>query len=482
MLTNESKKIIGRVLALVLSVTFAGVTLSTQNSMAQNKGVLFSKDAPEESEYESSISEYRVEKSKRNKELAEEKLKTKMEQDKIKELRRQLRRDREIQEEMIAESKRYKLDSGYVVQKDIPEYEEIERPLYQKKLEREARNKKVAEQRTQQAMIEEQERQIRIEQKREEERLAQIEAEQKKYSLPKGYVVTKDVPEETEKSDELYQLRLKKQKAANERAQQKREESIKRKMEAREERMTVKESREAARQKKIDEWKDKKRMKQLEKERKASARENNKIKKEEYGEYTLGKDDVITISVRRHPEFSGAFPLGPNGKIQYPFVGDIDLGYLTKSEAREKITDILSVYVTSPEVDITITAYNSKTVYVLGSVAGPGKYSMRAEFMPVREALLAAGLPRENITALRRAVIVRPMPEGKAITKKVNLLDMLYNGNLKLNYDLRSGDIVYVPATVLFKVTTVLDQVLNPAFKATSIYDDVQDVRDDERF
>ncbi len=197
-----------------------------------------------------------------------------------------------------------------------------------------------------------------------------------------------------------------------------------------------------------------------------------KIKKEEYEEYkyTLGKDDVIDINVRRHPEFSGRFPVGPNGKIQYPFVGDIELAGLTKTETTEMITELLSEFITVPEVDLTIVAYNSKIVYVLGMVGRPGKYSMRSEFMPVRDAVMAAGLPRENITALRRAVIIRPLEDGQVLVKNVNLLRLLYNGKLELNYDLRSEDIVYLPSTALYKVSTVLGQVVSPFFKSSAAY------------
>ena len=214
-------------------------------------------------------------------------------------------------------------------------------------------------------------------------------------------------------------------------------------------------------------------------------KKQNEIKKEEYtGEYTLGKDDVIKINVRRHPEFSGTFPIGANGKIQYPFIGDIKLSELTKTEAVAKLSLTLSVYVENPEVDITIIEYNSKVIYVVGMVARPGRYSMRAEFMPVREAVMDAGLPRENIASLRRAVIIRPMEGDKPIVRKVNLLNLLYRGKLKINYDLKSGDIVYLPSTALYKVSTVLSQIVAPFYQTSSAYNVWEEdvlYRDEER-
>jgi polysaccharide export outer membrane protein len=202
----------------------------------------------------------------------------------------------------------------------------------------------------------------------------------------------------------------------------------------------------------------------------AQKKYENRIKKEEYGEYTLGQDDIIDISVRRHTEFSGRFTVGVNGRIQYPFVGDIELTGLTKTEAVEKVKDVLAQYIESPEVDITIVEYNSKVVYMVGQVARPGRYSMRAQFMPVREAVLVAGLPRENIASLRRAIIIRPLENGKTVVKKINLLSLLYDGKLELNYDLRSGDIVYLPSTALYKVSTIMEQIVSPFFQSSSAY------------
>jgi protein involved in polysaccharide export with SLBB domain len=103
--------------------------------------------------------------------------------------------------------------------------------------------------------------------------------------------------------------------------------------------------------------------------------------------YTLGPDDAVEITIMRHPEFSGVYPINQEGKLQYKFVGDIDVIGLTKQELEEKIRNAVSVYVNSPQVNVTVTEYRSKYFYVLGEVGAPGKYYMRAESIPVREAV-----------------------------------------------------------------------------------------------
>jgi polysaccharide export outer membrane protein len=183
--------------------------------------------------------------------------------------------------------------------------------------------------------------------------------------------------------------------------------------------------------------------------------------------YTLGPDDVIMIDVMRHPEFSGAFPVNQEGKIQYKFVGDMDVSGLTKAELENNLKKAISTYVNSPEVSVTITEYRSKYFYVLGEVAAPGKYYMRAEKMPVREAVFEAGLPTTS-AAMRKCRIISPSYKGSGKVRKVDLYAVLYGGNLKKNLVMNPGDILYVPSTVMAKVIRVISPVTSTAGVAAS--------------
>ncbi|HTZ11293.1 MAG TPA: polysaccharide biosynthesis/export family protein [Candidatus Margulisiibacteriota bacterium] len=174
--------------------------------------------------------------------------------------------------------------------------------------------------------------------------------------------------------------------------------------------------------------------------------------------YTLGPEDVVQIEVMRHPEFSGTYPINVEGKLQYKFVGDIDVDGLTKKELEDKIAGALSKYVVSPEVNVTVIEYKSKVIYVLGEVASPGKYYMRAESIPIREAVIQAGLPLQS-AALRKCRIVTPTKKGLAKVKFVDLYAVLYGGRLNYNINLYAGDVLYVPCTIMAKVIRVISPV-----------------------
>jgi polysaccharide export outer membrane protein len=183
--------------------------------------------------------------------------------------------------------------------------------------------------------------------------------------------------------------------------------------------------------------------------------------------YTLGAEDVIQVDVQRHPEFSGIFPVNLDGKIQYKFAGDIEVTGLNKKELEDKIKNTISVYIINPDVTVTILDYKSKVIYVLGEVGQPGKYFMRAESMPVREAAVLAGLPTLS-AAMRRCQLITPDKSGKAKIKYVDLYSLLYGGDLTKNIDMHAGDVLYVPATVMAKVMRIISPVTQPVIQAGS--------------
>lgn len=183
--------------------------------------------------------------------------------------------------------------------------------------------------------------------------------------------------------------------------------------------------------------------------------------------YTLGNQDVLQITVRNQPEFSGQFVIGPDGKIQFTFVGDIEAAGLTKGQLKERLIKELDRFVKVPEVSIAITAYNSKNIYVLGEVTRPGQYPMKGDNLFLRDAIVAAGLPTRE-AALRRVYIIK-FDAGKLIPKKVDLFALLYKGKMKDNLNLVPGDIVVVPSTVPSEINRALNTLLQPVFNAAAV-------------
>ena len=185
------------------------------------------------------------------------------------------------------------------------------------------------------------------------------------------------------------------------------------------------------------------------------------------GPYTLGRDDVVHIAVQGQPEFTSTYVIGPDGSIQYGFLGDVKADGLTKEQLRDVLVERLKKFVRVPTVQVTILGFNSKAGHILGNVARPGKYAMRGDSIKIRDAVIAAGFVTEH-TALSRVLVIKSDPKDPTV-RTFNLKNVLYKGKMKDNIDLVTGDIVVVPETVWGVLTGFVNSLTNPASKAGTV-------------
>jgi len=74
-------------------------------------------------------------------------------------------------------------------------------------------------------------------------------------------------------------------------------------------------------------------------------------------EYILQPGDIISINVVEHPEFSGRNKIRPDGRINYPVIGEIDVASLTCAQLVKIMQGKLSSYVNNPVVSVSIEEY-----------------------------------------------------------------------------------------------------------------------------
>lgn len=193
----------------------------------------------------------------------------------------------------------------------------------------------------------------------------------------------------------------------------------------------------------------------------------------EGSDYTLGIDDVVTIVVRNQPDFSGRFVVDPEGNIQYNFVGGVKALGKTKDELKADITEELKQFIRYPEVAVMISQYNSKFIYVFGYVNSQGKFAMKGDHITVKEAIVAAGLPRED-GSMKRVYVIRPSnltPDGKAASKKVNLKDLIIKGNSVEDFVLEPGDTIVVHQKYFDRFVNTLSKLVGPIYQSARLYE-----------
>ena len=98
-------------------------------------------------------------------------------------------------------------------------------------------------------------------------------------------------------------------------------------------------------------------------------------------EYRIGPLDMVQVVVWEHPELTSPMgqyqPAGQkvttDGKLFYPYAGEIQAAGLTAQELRAEITKRLSDKILNdPQVDVRVTGYHSRKAFVTGAVNRPG--------------------------------------------------------------------------------------------------------------
>ena len=161
------------------------------------------------------------------------------------------------------------------------------------------------------------------------------------------------------------------------------------------------------------------------------------------GEYIIGPEDMLQITVWKNDTLSRVLPVRPDGKISLPLLHDIQAAGLTPMQLRDKIANALSEFMPNPEVAVTVSDVRSYRVSVLGEVQKPGQLQLKAD-TTVLEAIALAGGFRDfaspgKITILRK--------DSKGATQKIpfNYNRVVKNNRSEDNVILKSGDVVVVP-------------------------------------
>lgn len=129
--------------------------------------------------------------------------------------------------------------------------------------------------------------------------------------------------------------------------------------------------------------------------------------------------------------------LDSKGEIDFPVLGKIKLGGLTRTEAVKELTSKLSVYVQDPVVNLRIMNFK---VSVFGEVSKPGSFGVTSERITFLEALSKAG--DLTIYGKRNNILLIREVDGKRITKRIDLTSADF---VKSEfYYLKQNDIIYV--------------------------------------
>jgi polysaccharide export outer membrane protein len=179
--------------------------------------------------------------------------------------------------------------------------------------------------------------------------------------------------------------------------------------------------------------------------------------------YVVGPNDVLAIRVFDEPTLSCDCTVDNDGSITFPLVGRVAVGGKTLREAETILTTLLRQdYVRRAQVSVEVKTYRSRSIFVLGEVRNPGKYSIDSA-VTLLEVIANAGsltAAAGNTIIVQRqkdptAPVTGPVIPGQ--DTGVELMRISYEdlkeGRLKSNIVLQDGDTLFIPEAERYYIT-----------------------------
>lgn len=159
--------------------------------------------------------------------------------------------------------------------------------------------------------------------------------------------------------------------------------------------------------------------------------------------YVIGVDDVLTIAVLKPEEITVEVTVAPDGKISFPYIGQVEAKDLTLSAIENDIQTRLSKgYFKYPIVSVALRESRSRRFFVYGEVVRPGPYFID-EYTTVLKAIsMAGGFTRFGSSSRVKVLRNRSDKKGYEVIKVK--IKQIMDGNSKEDFFLRRGDIVIV--------------------------------------
>mgnify|MGYP006149288839 CR=1 FL=1 len=157
--------------------------------------------------------------------------------------------------------------------------------------------------------------------------------------------------------------------------------------------------------------------------------------------YVLGSSDVISINLTDTDDIDGSYTIDPNGNIDVPFIGKINVEGLDINKAQDKLISVLGKYYKNPALQIEIEEYNSSKIYILGAVRN--QLTINLDQKPIR--LIDAAVQADyNPNSQDKLLGSKGLLRRDNQVYKVNLNKVFQSKNPKENFYLKKDDVLFI--------------------------------------
>lgn len=157
---------------------------------------------------------------------------------------------------------------------------------------------------------------------------------------------------------------------------------------------------------------------------------------------TLGPGDVFSVRVYGEEAMTGSHQVAPDGTINFPLLGAVQVSGLEPTGVAQKLQDQLRDrdLLRDPHVSVYVEAYSSKRVSVVGAVADPGTFALEPGMTVVQAISMAGGF---SSLADRDGTVVTRRVNEELVRYRVPVARVT-KGQAQ-DIEVAAGDIIFVP-------------------------------------
>jgi polysaccharide export outer membrane protein len=161
--------------------------------------------------------------------------------------------------------------------------------------------------------------------------------------------------------------------------------------------------------------------------------------------YRIAPGDEVQIFVWRNPEVSTAVTVRPDGLLSAPLMEEVPAAGKTPAELARDMEEELSTYLRDPLVTVIVEEFSGnyrEQIRVVGEATAP-RALLYQDSMTLLDVMIAVGgltdfADGDNATLIR-------VVDGQQQEFRVRLDDLIRDGDISANVDMRPGDIVIIP-------------------------------------
>tara|TARA_S200000501_G_C20814528_1_gene739931 strand:+ start:380 stop:1510 length:1131 start_codon:yes stop_codon:yes gene_type:complete len=158
-------------------------------------------------------------------------------------------------------------------------------------------------------------------------------------------------------------------------------------------------------------------------------------------EYVVGPSDVISINLTDTEDIDGSYIIGPNGFVDLPFVGKINIQNLTLNQTKEKLVTFLKKYYKNYDLQVNINEFNSSKAYVLGAVRNQITIDLNQKPIKLIDAAIKANY---NPNSADKNFGNKGLLRRDNKVYKIDINSIFQSTNTKDNFYLKKNDVLFV--------------------------------------